>query len=148
MDRVSFFSYRFKLVCLVAVVAMITAISSCSTPQVVETSANKSTEKEVYYNVTVIRDTLLQRDSVYHYEKGDTILIEKWHNVYNPVYKTQIVTDTIVKTDTITNTIQVPQVADNKVSFWQRLYEGFMSALIFLVVCVVLYNVIRYIIKK
>lgn len=26
-----------------------------------------------------IRDTLIQRDSVFHYIKGDTVLIEKWH---------------------------------------------------------------------
>ena len=26
-----------------------------------------------------VRDTLIQRDSVYHYVQGDTVLIEKWH---------------------------------------------------------------------
>jgi hypothetical protein len=26
-----------------------------------------------------IRDTLIQRDSVYHYIKGDTTIIERWH---------------------------------------------------------------------
>ena len=29
--------------------------------------------------VDIIRDTLIQRDSVYHYIKGDTTIIERWH---------------------------------------------------------------------
>ena len=28
-----------------------------------------------------IRDTLIQRDSVYHYIKGDTVVIERWHHI-------------------------------------------------------------------
>lgn len=40
-----------------------------------------------------VRDTLIQRDSIYHYVKGDTVIIEKWHH-------TQGVTN-VFKTDTL-----------------------------------------------
>ena len=47
----------------------------------------------------VIRDTLIQRDSIYHYIKGDTTIIERWHlqqGVTN-IYKV----DTLHVTDSI-----------------------------------------------
>lgn len=40
-----------------------------------------------------VRDTLIQRDSIFHFVQGDTVLIERWHY-------TQGVTN-IFKTDTI-----------------------------------------------
>ncbi len=51
-----------------------------------------------------VRDTLVQRDSVFHFVKGDTVLIEKWHNLQG--------TTNVVRVDTVhvTDSVQVPVV--------------------------------------
>lgn len=37
----------------------------------------------VRVNTLQVHDTLHTRDSIYHYEKGDTTIIEKWHYINN-----------------------------------------------------------------
>ena len=71
-----------------------------------------------------VRDTLIQRDSVYHYIQGDTVRIERWHYVQG--------TTNVVRVDTVhmTDSIEVPVVTTNTVekkvevpcplSWWQK----------------------------
>lgn len=51
-----------------------------------------------------VRDTLLQRDSIYHYVQGDTVRIERWHYLQG--------TTNMVRVDTVqvTDSVQVPVV--------------------------------------
>jgi len=60
--------------------------------------------------VDIVRDTLVQRDSIYHYIKGDTTIIERWH-------LQQGVTN-IYKVDTlhITDSIPYPVVTEKTVT--------------------------------
>lgn len=79
--------------------------------------------------VDIVRDTIHQRDSIYHYIKGDTTIIERWHYYTNN--NQQIKVDTLVKVDTV----QVPVVTERVVTkveqvekplrWWQRLFIGF-----------------------
>ena len=71
-----------------------------------------------------VRDTLIQRDSVYHYIQGDTVRIERWHYVQG--------TTNVVRVDTVhkTDSVQVPVVASQTIekrvevprplSWWQK----------------------------
>lgn len=52
-----------------------------------------------------IRDTLIQRDSVYYYVKGDTVLIERWHYTQGSVNVVRV--DTLVKTDSVQVPVEV-----------------------------------------
>lgn len=52
-----------------------------------------------------IRDTLIQRDSVFHYIKGDTVLIERWHYTQGSVNVVRV--DTLVKTDSVQVPVEV-----------------------------------------
>lgn len=76
-----------------------------------------------------IRDTLIQRDSIYHYIKGDTTIIERWHH-------TQGVTN-IYKVDTLHIYDSVPYPVEvskerivtkveevNVLRWWQKLLMG------------------------
>lgn len=49
-----------------------------------------------------VRDTLVQRDSIYHYVQGDTVRIERWHYLQG--------TTNVVRVDTVhvTDSVQVP----------------------------------------
>lgn len=51
-----------------------------------------------------VRDTMVQRDSIYHYVHGDTLRIERWHYLQG--------TTNVVRVDTVhvTDSVQVPVV--------------------------------------
>ena len=57
-----------------------------------------------------VRDTLIQRDSVYYYVKGDTVRIEKWHYLQGTTNVVRV--DTLIKVDSV----QVPVVTERVVT--------------------------------
>ena len=77
--------------------------------------------------VDIVRDTIHQRDSIYHYIKGDTTIIERWHYYTNNNQAIRV--DTLIKVDSV----QVPVVTErvvtksqevNRLKWWQRLLMG------------------------
>lgn len=67
----------------------------------------------------IVRDTLIWRDSVYHYVQGDTVRIERWHHVAN--VSKMIVADTI--RDTIPKVVTVRETVThevNRLHWWQE----------------------------
>ena len=73
-----------------------------------------------------IRDTLIQRDSVYHYIKGDTMVIERWHHTQGTTTTTRVDTlhiyDSIpypVETTHETIVTKIQEV--NVLKWWQKL---------------------------
>ena len=67
----------------------------------------------------IVRDTLIMRDSVWHYVQGDTVRIERWHHVANvsKMIRTDTIRDTVPRVVTVTRT-EVREV--NRVRWWQR----------------------------
>ena len=57
-----------------------------------------------------VRDTLIQRDSVYYYVKGDTVRIERWHYLQGATNVVRV--DTLIKVDSV----QVPVVTERVVT--------------------------------
>lgn len=81
-------------------------------PVVVEhTTEHRSTD--------IVRDTLIMRDSVWHYVQGDTVRIERWHHVANvsKMLRTDTIRDTVPRVVTVTRT-EVHEV--NVLRWWQR----------------------------
>lgn len=64
--------------------------------------------------IDYVRDTLIQRDSVYHYIKGDTTIIEKWHYMTNNNVVSRV--DTLIKIDSV----QVPVVTEKIITNTQE----------------------------
>lgn len=58
--------------------------------------------------VDIVRDTIMQRDSVYHYIKGDTTIIERWHYYTNNNNAVKI--DTLIKVDSVQVPVEVEKV--------------------------------------
>lgn len=85
-----------------------------------------------------VRDTLIQRDSVYYYVKGDTTIIEKWHhtqgvtNIYRVdtlhVYDSVPCPVEVVKEKTITKTEEV----EKPLTLWQKIRIGLGTIFIIL----------------
>lgn len=73
-----------------------------------------------------VRDTLIQRDSVYHYIKGDTMVIERWHHTQGTTTTTRVDTlhiyDSVpypVETTHETIVTKIQEV--NVLKWWQKL---------------------------
>lgn len=59
--------------------------------------------------VDIVRDTIHQRDSIYHYIKGDTTIIERWHYLQGTTKVAKV--DTFIKVDSV----QVPVITERVV---------------------------------
>lgn len=74
--------------------------------------------------VDIVRDTLIQRDSIYHYIKGDTTIIERWH--YLQGNSSAIRVDTLIKVDSVQvpvvteRTITEVKEVERKLHWWQK----------------------------
>lgn len=77
-----------------------------------------------------VRDTLIQRDSVYHYIKGDTTIIERWHYLQSTGQLIRV--DTLIRVDSVQVPVEVVReklVTEVKevprpFSWWQKTLMG------------------------
>lgn len=123
---------------LLAVVLVIVAcVFFCSCRPVKEVQVERVevpvvvTQEHTIESVKVdhIRDTLIQRDSVYHYIKGDTTIIERWHHVQGQSIITRVDTlhiyDSVPYPVTTTQIKEVTKVEEvNVLRWWQKLLMG------------------------
>ena len=71
-----------------------------------------------------VRDTLIQRDSVYYYVKGDTVLIERWHYLQGSTKAVRV--DTLFKVDSVqvpvvtTKVVTKTEQVEKPLHLWQR----------------------------
>lgn len=108
---------RIVYTCLVLLVAVLLCalLSGCTTTKYVPVPE---------YHTDTVRVTQYQRDSVYVHdstfikEKGDTIMIEKWHTQW----RDRIVRDTVYqsKTDSIPYPVEVTKEVPAKLTWWQQ----------------------------
>ena len=73
--------------------------------------------------VDIVRDTIRQGDSIYHYIKGDTTIIERWHYYTNN--NNAIKVDTLIKVDSIPYPVTTEKVTTqikevNVLRWWQK----------------------------
>jgi Tfp pilus assembly protein PilE len=117
-----------KLVAIVAILSLI-VLPSCKT-KFIETVRYEIVEThDTIDRVKVQRDSIMLHDSVYIYQKGDTVFSEKWRTEFR--WRTQY--DTVVKvseiphivTDTVYHVKEVPvDKVVYKQHWWQRLASG------------------------
>ena len=94
-------------------------LSGCKTTEVVRKVPVVVEHTTTQHHTDIVRDTLLMRDSVYHYIKGDTTIIERWHNTIK--VERQQVADTIHDTipKVVTATKVVTKTEPRAVQWWQ-----------------------------
>ena len=100
--------------------ALLSALCGCS-PKVVTQEVPVVVEHtSVQHRTDVVRDTLVMRDSVYHYVQGDTVCIERWHHsiAVNKVIVADTIRDTIPRVVTVTRTERVE--VERKASLIER----------------------------
>lgn len=95
-------------------------LGGCS-PRIVEVEKPVIVEQtHTQTHTDIVRDTLIWRDSVYHYVQGDTVRIERWHHsiAVNKVMVADTIRDTIPKVVTVTRTERVE--VERKASLIER----------------------------
>lgn len=89
-----------------SMVVLLLSLCSCKTQYKVVEVPKVVTQEHTIESVRIdhVRDTLVQRDSIYHYVQGDTVRIERWHYLQG--------TTNVVRVDTVhvTDSVQVPVV--------------------------------------
>lgn len=98
---------------------VLSALCGCS-PRVVRQEVPVMVEHTTtQHHTDIVRDTLLMRDSIYHYVQGDTCIIERWHHVINvnKMMVTDTIRDTVPQVVTVTRS-EVREV--NVLRWWQR----------------------------
>jgi hypothetical protein len=68
--------------------------------------------------VKVQHDSLVLKDSVYIHDKGDTILIEKWHTQYRDRWRTDTIYQS--KRDSIPYPVEVIKEVPAQLTWWQQ----------------------------
>ena len=110
-------------------------LSGCS-PKVIEIEKPVIVENtHTQHHTDIVRDTLVWRDSIYHFVKGDTVVIEKWHHTerIERVGISDTLRDTIPKVVTVTETRIVEK---NVLRWWQKvlMWAGIVGIVVVLVV--------------
>ena len=108
------------LVCL-----CITLLSGCKTRYITQEAPVIVHEQDSIYKVNTLQvhDTLVYRDSVFHYVKGDTVLIERWHTLQAVNHIARIDTlwrEKVVEKPVQVTTTEVREV--NRLRWWQKLF--------------------------
>ena len=87
-----------------SMVVLLLSMCACKTQYKVVEVPKVVTQEHTIESVRIdhVRDTLVQRDSIYHYVQGDTVRIERWHYLQG--------TTNVVRGDTVhvTDSVQVP----------------------------------------
>ena len=108
------------LVAIVLGMVVCWLLGGCS-PRIVEVERPVVVEQtHTQTHTDIVRDTLIWRDSVYHYVQGDTVRIERWHHsiAVNKVIVADTIRDTIPKVVTVTRTERVE--VERKASLIER----------------------------
>ena len=127
---------RMKAGCLQGVAVIVVVIlglivcallGSCTTTKYVPVTETRTDTLRISHNT---RDSIYVHDSTYIKEKGDTILIEKWHTKW----RDRIVRDTIYqsKRDSIPYPVEVIKEVPAKLTWWQQTRLHLANILLYL----------------
>ena len=131
-----------SLIAFLFLLAAVLIFGSCTTTRYVTVPEYHT---DTLIQNTVQKDSVFLHDSIYHMEKGDTILIEKWHTKY----RERLVHDTLYqhRVDTIAKPYPVPEYVEKKLSWWQRLRLHLGNIMLVLIGAAVLYAAARLYMK-
>ena len=120
------FSVLVLLAIILSICVLSTFCSSCKTKYITTEVPVVVHERDSIYKINTlqIHDTLMMRDSVYHYVKGDTTIIERWHQLQavNHISRIDTVTQIQYKEVPVTITKTETVEVEKKLSWFQKLF--------------------------
>lgn len=128
--------YLFIFLALIACIIMF----GCKSTEYIPVETIR-TEYKTKTDTFIQKDSVLIKDSVFIHSKGNTLLYEKWHTKYVDRWRDRIITDTLIKTDSI----RAPYPVERKLSKWEQFKMdcgGFLLGVIivfFIILCIKVY---------
>ena len=102
------------LVCL----ALSLLLSGCRTRYITQEVPVMVEHTSTQYHTDIVRDTLLMRDSVFHFVQGDTTIIERFHTIYK--VERVAIADTIRDSiPVVTEVVKTELREVNRLKWWQ-----------------------------
>lgn len=131
MDKRVLYSTIWLMKSLVFALIIMLALTGCKTKEVVTVEKVKA---DTTYITKVQRDSIWQHDSVYVKEKGDSVLIERWHTKY--IEKEVHDTTYVAKHDSVPVPYPVTKYVEKQLSWWQKtlIYAGGIFGLFIIVI--------------
>jgi len=116
-ERIAAAILRIVYTCLTILVAVLLCalFSGCTTTKYVTVPEYHTDTLRV---VKVQHDSLVLKDSVYIHDKGDTVLIERWHTQYRDRWRTDTVYQS--KRDSIPYPVEVVKEVPAQLTWWQQ----------------------------
>ena len=110
----------FYIILIVVGLLVAASLGGCRTIEVTKEVPVVTEHTTEHHHTDIVRDTLMMRDSIYHYVQGDTVIIEKWHHTINvnKMIVADTIRDTIPKVVTVTRT-EIKQV-EKPLHWWQK----------------------------
>lgn len=136
---------------LAALACLLISLTGCKAQKVVErveVPVVVTQEHTVEHTkIDHVRDTLFQRDSIFHYVKGDTVLIEKWHYLQGSSNVVKV--DTLRVFDSVPYPVEVEKVTikkeevERQLTWWQKTKMGMGTAFIVLLVLALAFGALK-----
>ena len=127
-----------NLLAVIVLLLFLMIFGSCTTTQYVPVI---ETRTDTTYIVKTLRDSVMVHDSVTVRERGDTVIIDRWHIQY----RERIQTDTVevLRTDSVPRPYPVTEFVEKPLTWWQdtRMHAG--EALILLLLGWGLWKVVK-----
>ena len=94
---------------------LMTMCTGCTTTKYVQVPEYHT---DTLIQTKVLKDSVWLHDSTFIREKGDTVLIERWHTQYK--WRELHDTTYVAKTDSIPYPVEVPKYQDAPLTWWQQ----------------------------
>ena len=120
------------------VIGMLTSCRSVKYVPVPEYHTEYKTRTDSF----VKRDSVLVKDSVWLWMKGDTVYKEHWHTKYKDRYVYRNMADTVMQTDSV----RVPYPVERELSRWEETKMNLFVPIALL--CVVFFVTLLWLIKR
>ena len=136
-------SYRgcfWSFIAVVFIFAILLFCSSCTTTRYIPVIEK---ETDTLIQTKVIHDSIYINDSTVITEKGDTVLIEKWHTKY--VQKEVHDTTYISKTDSVPQPYPVPEYIEKDLTWWELFRMHCGDVILILLAWCFVYGIFRFI---
>lgn len=133
---------KFSIISVVSVAAFATLLCSCKTVRQMEVKATEIIRTDTIRTNTSHRDSIFILEKEIQREKGDTVMIERWHYAYRDKVKNDTVYK--VKTEVETRTEYLErEVEVNRLRWWQKALM-WLGACFFVVVGLYVYKSIAH----
>jgi hypothetical protein len=137
-EKLNFWHIPLGMIMAVAFLALL--MCSCKSVEYVPV-VQKETHTDSIYLTKVEKDSVWLHDSILVKDRGDTVLIEKWHTKY--IEKLRIDTTYIAKVDSIPVPYPVEKLVEKKLSKGQMLRLALGDILMFGVCGVLVFFLVR-----